>query len=184
MVIARKENSMSGEERRKKVLNLIKESSEPVPGSVLSASLDVSRQVIVQDIALLRASNYDIISTTKGYILNRSKETDICKAEFEINHSDEEIEKELQLIVDLGGIIKDVFIKHKVYGELHAELNIRSRRDIKNYLANMENGKAVPLKNVTSGYHFHTILAENEETLKLIKEALDENGLLVKTNNK
>ena len=145
----------------------------------MSTAFNVSRQVIVQDIALLRAQNYDIISTTKGYIINEPKESKFFKTEFEVKHSDEDIEHELQLIVDLGGIIKDVYIRHNVYGEMRAELNLRSRRDIKNYLANMEKEKAVPLKNITSGYHFHTVLAENEETLKLIKEALDENGFLV-----
>lgn len=174
---------MQSEERRREIIKIIKESREPVPGSALSSALNVSRQIIVQDIALLRASNCDIISTTKGYILNLTKESNCHSAEFKVKHTDEQIEKELQLIVDLGGTVKDVFIKHEVYGTMRAELNIRSRRDVQKFLEDMENGKSEPLKNVTSGYHYHTVTADNEETLQVIEQALTDNGFLINYQN-
>ena len=55
------ESSMTGSDRRQEILKNIKESDRPVSGSKLAKDYDVSRQVIVQDIALLRASGYDII---------------------------------------------------------------------------------------------------------------------------
>ena len=64
---------MDAKTRRKEILNIIKYNMEPVSGSALAKKLNVSRQVIVQDIALLRAENNDIISTHKGYINKRRK---------------------------------------------------------------------------------------------------------------
>ena len=84
------------------------------------------------------------------------------------------------MIVDLGGKIKDVFVYHKVYGLLKAELNIRSRLDVNRYMDEIHSGKSTPLKNITSGYHYHTIEADDESILNLIKDALAKRGFLAK----
>ena len=98
---------MSGEERREKIINTLKSSESPVSGSKLAKTAGVSRQVIVQDIALLRAKNYDIASTPKGYCL---RDQDKCERIFKIYNDPEEEERELQLYVDQGGFVKDVFV--------------------------------------------------------------------------
>ena len=95
-------------------------------------------------------------------------------------HSDDEVEEELSTIVDAGGHVRDVFVYHKVYGVLRADMNIKSRRDIKNYLDEINSGKSSLLKNVTSGYHYHTILADSEEILDAIQEELQQKGFLAK----
>ena len=95
-------------------------------------------------------------------------------------HSDDEVEEELSAIVDAGGHVKDVFVYHKGYGVLRADMNIKSRRDIKNYLEEISSGKSSLLKNVTSGYHYHTILADSEEILDAIQEELQQKGFLAK----
>ena len=59
---------MNGEERRNQIVDILKHSSSPVPGTQLAQILDVSRQVIVQDIALIRAKNIDVFSTNRGYV--------------------------------------------------------------------------------------------------------------------
>ena len=114
---------MTGSDRRQEILKNIKESDRPVSGSKLAKDYDVSRQVIVQDIALLRASGYDIISTNRGYVL----EGQTCAERvFKVRHTDEQLETELCTIVDLGGQVKNVMVNHKVYGHIEAELGITS----------------------------------------------------------
>lgn len=160
---------MSKDTRCNEILSIIRKSGVPVSGTELAKQFGVSRQVIVQDIALLRASNYDIISTNRGYILNSPKS---CQRIFKVCHSDEQIEDELTTIVDYGGTIVDVFIKHKVYGEFRAMLSISSKRDVLQFIKSLENGLAMPLKNVTQDNHYHTVEAQSEEILNEIEEAL------------
>lgn len=170
------ESSMTGSDRRQEILKNIKESDRPVSGSKLAKDYDVSRQVIVQDIALLRASGYDIISTNWGYVL----EGQTCAERvFKVRHTDEQLETELCTIVDLGGQVKNVMVNHKVYGHIEAELGITSRRKVKEFLADIESGKSTPLKNITSDYHYHTVTADSEETLGMIEEELRKLGFLV-----
>nr|WP_330411600.1 transcription repressor NadR [Dorea formicigenerans] len=170
------ENSMTGSDRRQEILKNIKESDRPVSGSKLAKDYDVSRQVIVQDIALLRASGYDIISTNRGYVL----EGQTCAERvFKVRHTDEQLETELCTIVDLGGQVKNVMVNHKVYGHIEAELGITSRRKVKEFLEDIESGKSTPLKNITSDYHYHTVTADSEETLGLIEGELRKLGFLV-----
>lgn len=170
------ESSMTGSDRRQEILKNIKESDRPVSGSKLAKDYDVSRQVIVQDIALLRASGYDIISTNRGYVL----EGQTCAERvFKVRHTDEQLETELCTIVDLGGQVKNVMVNHKVYGHIEAELGITSRRKVKEFLEDIESGKSTPLKNITSDYHYHTVTADSEETLGLIEGELRKLGFLV-----
>ena len=110
---------MSGKERREEILQRITNSKTPVSGAALAKSCEVSRQVIVQDIALIRAAGYDVIATNRGYICSSPvRETRV----FEVNHTDEQMQDELNTIVDFGGVVLDVIVRHEVYGELRAEL--------------------------------------------------------------
>lgn len=168
---------LNGEQRREKIIHILQNHKEAVSGVALANELGVSRQVIVQDIALLRAKAYEILSTNRGYVLEEKEE---CTRVFKVIHTDQEVEEELQTIVDLGGWVKDVFVYHKVYGVLKAEMNIRSRRNIAEYMEDLKNGKSSLLKNVTSGYHYHTVMASDENTLDLIQQALFEHGFLAK----
>lgn len=170
------DSSMTGSDRRQEILKNIKESDRPVSGSKLAKDYEVSRQVIVQDIALLRASGYDIISTNRGYVL----EGQTCAERvFKVRHTDEQLETELCTIIDLGGQVKNVMVNHKVYGHIEAELGITSRRKVKEFLADIKSGKSTPLKNITSDYHYHTVTADSEETLDLIEDELRKLGFLV-----
>ena len=166
---------MIGKVRRYEILNLIKSMKEPISGTELAKKFDVSRQVIVQDIALLRAENYDIFSTTRGYIY---KATKFFSKVFPVCHSDNQIEDELNTIVDLGGIVDDVFVQHEIYGNLKAELGINSRRKVQELIKAIENGESTPLKNLTYGKHFHTVYSDSEEVLELIEKELKAKGYL------
>ena len=167
---------MSGNERRKEILKAIQENSGPVSGAVLAKRFSVSRQVIVQDEALLRAADYDIISTNRGYICRTPVQVSRV---FYVYHTDKDIEKELNVIVDCGGVAEDVFVRHGVYGQLQAPLNIRSRKQVRELVEDIGAGKSSPLKNLTSGYHYHTVSADSEKTLQLIEEELKNAGFLV-----
>ena len=166
---------MSGEERRGKIIQALKNSDKAVSATTLAKEFDVSRQVIVQDVALLRANGKNIFSTNRGYLIQEDEETTRV---FKVQHEDDEVEKELTTIVDLGGTVEDVFVYHKVYGVLRAEMNIKSRMDIRNYMEEIRSGKSSLLKNVTSGYHYHLVEAASEERLDLIEEQLKKAGFL------
>lgn len=166
---------MNGTERRTQIIDLLKHSDVPLSGTRLAHQLGVSRQIIVQDIALLRANAYSILSTNQGYLLS---EAPTASRVFKVIHTDEEVEEELALIVDCGGHVDDVFVSHKIYNIVKAPLNIRSRLDVKRFMENLASGKSSLLKNVTSGYHYHTVTAESEEILNYIHEELQHRGFL------
>lgn len=168
---------MKGEARRKQLLNILSSSNNPVSGGTLAKELNVSRQIIVQDISLLRANGATIFSTNKGYLLQEDRK---YSRVFKVYHTDDQVEEELSTIVDAGGQIRDVFVYHKVYGVLKADMGIKSRRDIRTYMEEISTGKSSLLKNVTSGYHYHTIDAESEEILDAIQEELQQKGFLAK----
>ncbi|MEE1114133.1 MAG: transcription repressor NadR [Eubacterium sp.] len=168
---------MNGEVRREKILQLLSTGDTPVSGTELARRLGVSRQIIVQDIALIRAKGAEIYSTNKGYIL-LEKET--ASRVFKVIHTDEQVRQELELIIDNGGSVEDVFVYHKVYGVIRGELNLHSRLDINRYIADIKSGKSSLLKNTTSGYHYHTVTADSEATLDLIQNKLQEAGFLAR----
>ena len=160
---------MTGSDRRKQIVDQIRNSTTPVAGKVLAAAYDVSRQVIVQDIALIRAAGYDIISTNRGYIIN---EPAAVSRVFKVKHTDAQVEEELTEIIDLGGIVRNVMVNHRVYGHMEAEINITSRRKVTEFMDDI-------LKNITSDYHYHKVEADSEETLDLIEDMLRNKGFLV-----
>ena len=166
---------MNGNERREKLLNILKNSDVPVSGRKLAEQFGVSRQVVVQDMALLRADHKEIVSTTSGYLIPKS---DKISRVFKVKHTDEQVEDELKLITELGGTVKDVFIYHKVYDTVRADLNIENEKDIEEYLEDIKTGKSGLLMNITSGYHYHTVYAPTEKLLDLIQEELQKRGYL------
>ena len=167
---------MHGSERREQIIRQIQESKAPVSGTKLASLYSVSRQVIVQDIALIRAAGYEIISTNRGYILNQPKT--VCRI-FKVQHTDAQLEEELNTLVALGGCVDNVMIHHRVYGKMEAELALSSRRKVGAFMEDIRSGKSSPLKNITSNYHYHKVSADSEETLDLIEQELREKGFLV-----
>ena len=138
----------------------------------------MSRQVIVTDIAILRAEGSEIISTSQGYITPEVRE---CKRIFKVHHTREECETELNLFVDHGAIVKDVFVSHRAYGVLRGELNICARLDVQEFVEPIRSGKSSLLSSTTEGYHYHTLLAPSEKVLDTIENRLWEMGFLAKT---
>lgn len=167
---------MKSTDRRKEIAALLTSSETPVSGSSLAEKFGVSRQIIVQDISLLKAAGYEILSTHHGYIVQSSP---LKERVFKLKHSTNDTENELNTIVDLGGTVADVFVWHKVYGKVEAKMNIFSRMHVKQFLEGVRSGKSSELMNITGGYHYHTVTAESDEILDKIEKALDEKGFIV-----
>ncbi|MDP4132754.1 MAG: transcription repressor NadR [Bacillota bacterium] len=167
---------MDGDKRRQEIKNMLSNTT-PISAAKIAKYFNVSRQVIVQDIALLRALNSNIISTSKGYILNEG----IRKQRiFEVCHTNDQIADELNTIVDAGGRVIDVFINHKIYGEFRATLFITSRRDVNDFVELVKSEKVSPLKQLTDEYHYHTVEADSEEILDIIEKELDKKHYLAR----
>ena len=168
---------MDKETRRKEILKHLYDETKPKSATSLAKDLGVSRQIIVQDIDWLRATGYDITSHARGYVISKKN---CFERVFKAYHSDKDVQKELYTIVDAGGIVYDVFVYHRTYGTIHAKMNLKSRVDVDNFLNDIATGNSSLLKNVTSGYHYHTVQAQSEEILNLIENRLKENGFLAK----
>ncbi len=167
---------MKAIDRRKEIAAVLVSSDTPVSGSALSEKFGVSRQIIVQDISLLKAAGYEILSTHHGYIVQSSP---LKERVFKLKHTRDDTETELTTIVDLGGTVADVFVWHKVYGKVEAKLNIFSRMHVSQFIEGVRSGKSTELMDITGGYHYHTIRAESEEILDEIEKALDSKGFIV-----
>lgn len=163
-------------ERRKAIVNLLLSANEPISGSALAESFSISRQIIVQDISVLKGLGYEVLSTSQGYIMQKSP---LAERVFKVRHTTAETEDELSLIVDHGGTVVDVFVWHKVYGRIEAPLNIFSKMHIKQFLEGVRTGQSTELMHITGGYHYHTVRADNEKTLDRIEAALAERKYIV-----
>ena len=168
---------MNAEERRMKILQLLRERETPLSGSALAKQLGVSRQIVVQDMALLRAgSGVEILSTFQGYVLLKKQEP--CTRVFKVRHGAERTQEELREIVDLGGRVEDVFVYHSVYGVVRGQLHITSRKDIRDFMERLSASRSAPLMLITDEYHYHTVTADKEEILEQIGSRLQELGFL------
>ncbi len=167
---------MKSDERRKAIVTLLLSEHKPISGGELAKRFGVSRQIIVQDISVLKASGYEILSMHYGYIIHG---TPLAERVFKVRHTTEQTEDELNTIVDLGGTVVDVFVWHKVYGKVEAKLNIFSRLHVKQFIEGVRSGKSTELMNITGGYHYHTVRADSEEILDQIGQSLNEKNYIV-----
>lgn len=162
--------------RREEIVQLLKYSKDPVTGRFLAERFGVSRQVIVGDIAAIKEKGEPVISTPEGYLYRVKSEV---KTVYKCYHTNEQTEEELRLIVSLGGGVEDVMVRHRIYGKLSAQLSIHKQEDVSRFMEEIRLGKSVPLMNVTSGYHYHTVTAQDEATLAVIEASLREKKFLV-----
>lgn len=169
---------MEGAKRREEIVHILLESEEPVSGSKLAKRLKVSRQVIVQDIALLRATDKNILSTNKGYILFQKDRITKAKRVYKVKHADSQMKEELYTIVDFGGEILNVVVEHAIYGQLLADLVVKTRADVDAFVFDMEKYQVKSLTSLTNGLHYHTVEAENEHILNQIEKELEKKGIL------
>lgn len=170
---------MNGTERRSAIVEALSEADGPLPGTALAAKFGVSRQVIVQDVALIRSNGTDVVSTRRGYILGASgaRPSRPCRL-FKVRHDPSQTAEELNAIVDLGGTVENVMVNHRAYGRMEAPLGVRSRRDAQRFIDEMASGVSSLLMTITDGYHFHLVSADSPEVLDEVEAALRGLGFL------
>ena len=164
--------------RRKKILDRLKKSEKPLSASYLAEKLDVSRQIIVGDIALLRAEGEKINATPRGYVLGNANDSGV-KRQIACKHNSEEMKDELYTVVDEGCIVKDVIVDHPVYGQLTGELELKSRYDVDQFIERVQSTNAKPLSFLTEGIHLHTIICPDDAAYNRIVEKLKKQGVLL-----
>lgn len=169
-----------GQERRQEILSLLKKAQSPITGTDLAKIANVSRQVIVNDINLLKALNEPIIATSQGYMyLKKNEENNQYEKKIVCCHTKEQAEDELLTIVDCGVTVKNVMVEHPVYGEIIANMMISNRLDVSNFIKRVSETNATFLSQLTGGTHLHVISAPTEEQLQLAENLLRQKGYLV-----
>ncbi len=166
---------MNRAERLEAIREILESATAPVNGSFLAERFGVSRQAIVQDIALLRNQGLEIISTPAGYMLEKVKR---LRKIIAVRHGKEDIFDELLAVVEAGGRVLDVMVDHPLYGEIRGSIGVASKEDVMRFVNMLESSGQEPLLSLTKGFHLHTIEADSEETLKKIEDALKKLGFL------
>ena len=167
---------MNAEKRRELLEGILADSAVPVSASALAATLNVSRQIIVGDVALLRAGGALISATPRGYVVKNSDDTNSCT--IACLHSREDLLDELYTIVDSGCSVLDVIVSHPVYGEITANLSISSRFDADVFWQSLADNKAAPLSQLTDNIHLHTITYPSKTALKHCVSSLFDKGYI------
>jgi transcriptional regulator of NAD metabolism len=171
---------MQAQTRREAILNILQGSQAPVKGGLLSKAVGVSRQVIVGDIALLRAQGHRIIATPSGYMMlyeyakKGVKKVVACK-----HHTNQQMRRELLTMVRHHCIVEDVIVEHPVYGEICAPLHIKSEQDVENFIQSLEETNSQPISLTTGGVHLHSLWADNPNDIEALLQALGALKLLV-----
>ena len=168
---------MNAAQRRETILERLNRAETPVSASALAAQLGVSRQIVVGDVALLRAGGAQIDATPRGYQLHPAEKgyTGILAC---VHRTENEMRTELYTVVDQGGVVMDVAVENSLYGELRGNLNLASRYDVDNFIQQAKNAPESLLSRMTGGVHLHTLHCPDAESFQRIKKALDEKGLL------
>lgn len=168
---------MHAQERRAEILNVLQQSHSPVNATALARQFGVSRQIIVGDVALLRASGADISATPRGYLLARDsaalRRTVACQ------HTSAQMVEELNCIVDHGCIVEDVVVEHPVYGQLVGKLELSNRYEVSQFDRRCQEASAQPLSLLTDGVHLHNLRCPSEEAFQRVREALAQAGFLL-----
>lgn len=168
---------MSSKKRREDIIKILMESNRAIKGTEFASLFNVTRQIIVKDIAILRAEGKSIIATPDGYIYR--KDNNKIKAIIAVNHDSNDTIKELEIVVKYGGIIEDVIIEHPLYGEIRGNLMIKNLNDLNKFESEFKSKEVKPLSNLTNGVHLHTIAADSQEYIEAIKRELKDSGFLL-----
>ena len=168
---------MHAAQRRQAILDVLRQSGGPVSASALAERFSVSRQIIVGDIALLRAGGAEILATPRGYVLGR-RETGVERT-LACRHRSDEMECELNAIVDQGCTVLDVIVEHPIYGQLTGPLHISSRYEVSQFVSRCREQSAAPLSLLTEGIHLHTVVCPDEDSFCRVRLALKELGILL-----
>ena len=169
---------MEAAQRRSGILSVLEQAVQPVSAAVLARQFSVSRQIIVGDVALLRAGGADIAATPRGYVLPRDASS--LKRTVACVHDREGMARELEIMVDNGCQVEDVVVEHPIYGQLTGQLHLSSRYDVQEFIRCVSKSSAKPLSDLTGGIHLHTLRCPSEEAFQRVRDQLDQAGFLLK----
>jgi transcriptional regulator of NAD metabolism len=169
---------MEADLRREQILNMIRQKNTPVSASLLANTLNVSRQVIVGDIALLRAQGSEIIATARGYMIPEFKEPKRYIGKVACCHTPENTKAELYTIVDLAAEVINIIVEHEIYGEITGSLNITMRDDVDIFINKVDTSDVKLLSELTMGVHLHTIACRDKAHFDEVCRALEVSGYL------
>lgn len=176
-----KDEKMTAAERQEFIISQLKKAKEPISGSQFAKMTNVSRQVIVQDISILKAKKEPIVATSQGYIYFQEeidkgleKRVIVCK------HAPDQTREELYTIVDHGVTVKNVIVEHPVYGDITADLRLSNRKEVDHFIKKVEETNSPYLLTLRDGLHLHTIEADSVDKLDEVCEELERKGILIK----
>ena len=173
---------MDAAQRRSEILKLLQMDIKPMSASNLAERFEVSRQIIVGDIALLRAAGADIMATPRGYLLNKKldgvEDSPVDGYVIACRHDKSQLDAELYTVIDNGGRFINVSIEHPLYGSITQDMDIRSRYDADQMLSKIAVTGAQLLCSLTEGVHLHTIRCPDAEAYRRILVTLKERGIL------
>ncbi len=169
---------MEAVERRRAIAQRLAQADGPVSAAALAKAFSVSRQIIVGDVALLRAGGMEIFATPRGYIL--PGEPAALTRTVACVHSGGEMARELEIMVDQGCQVVDVVVEHPVYGQLTGQLHLSSRYEVQEFIRSVSENQAKLLSDLTGGIHLHTLRCPSEEAYQRVLEELDRAGFLLK----
>lgn len=170
---------MHSEQRRQAILEILSQASQPVSAGSLAQRFSVSRQIIVGDIALLRASGAGISATPRGYVILRERGG--LRRQIACQHNAVQMGEELNAIVDFGCTVVDVIVEHPIYGQLTGPLQISNRYEVSQFLERCSAADAQPLSALTEGIHLHTISCPDEAAFQRVCERLRQLGILLES---
>ena len=168
---------MDSVQRRQEIIKVLEENEMPVSAGALASRFGVTRQIIVSDIALLRANGHDITATNRGYTL-RDEAPSGNYITVVVRHTPEQTLDEFYAVVDNGGVVVNVIVDHPLYGQISADLNIASRYDAMEFVERARTIGASQLCELTDGVHVHTIKIPDEQAGVRIAKALKQAGIL------
>lgn len=169
---------MDADSRRAQILSLIRQQPSPLSASSLAQALNVSRQVVVGDVALLRAQGIEIIATARGYIIPASRDIGQYMGKVACQHAPEDTRAELYAMVDLEAVVLSVIVEHEVYGEIAANLNLSTREDVDMFIRKVEGAQVKLLSELTMGVHLHALACRDHAHFVTVREALNQKGYL------
>ena len=168
--------AMTAEQRRQEILTLLEQTDTPLSAAALAHRFSVSRQIVVGDVALLRAQGREIVATARGYVIPAPAG---LVRQVACRHTAAQTREELDAMVDCGCTVIDVVVEHPVYGQLTGVLRLRSRYDVAEFVRRVEEHGARPLSALTGGIHLHTVRCPDEKTFRRVRKSLEAENFLL-----
>jgi transcriptional regulator of NAD metabolism len=171
-------SASNGGVRRARIVRLLREGRRSITGSELSTALGVSRQAIVNDMAILRAAGEPIDGGPQGYRWHGEQPSGVL-ATLACRHDREGCQKELEVLVAHGVAVLDVVVDHQLYGEVRADMNVSTHRDVQRYMEVLHTSDVEPLSALTGGVHTHHVRAPDDVALGSARSDLANLGFLL-----